>query len=156
LLEVKPPRPTPTTARREPRESKQDLYARMTRTMLAKYSIRVRKWRTSSSGIATVIQYRDGTIARLLESPRPRTPLSAAIFLHEVGHHAIGVGLHKPRCLEEYLAWQFALEQMDAWGIEVTDRVRTRVDKSLRYAVGKAKRRGLRDLPEALRAYASG
>ena len=124
--------------------------------MLAKHGVRLRKWRKSMSGIAYLIQYRDGTQARLIESPRPKSPLSMAIFLHEIGHHAIGLGIYKPRCLEEYLAWKFSLEQMEALGLPVTDKVHNRVKRSLEYAVAKARRRGIKEIPTELAAYDTG
>jgi len=76
--------------------------------------------------------------------------MSAAIFLHEIGHHAIGLGAHRPRCLEEYHAWVWALETMERLGLNVTDRVRTRMAESLRYAVHKSRGRGIRTLPQEL------
>jgi hypothetical protein len=130
-----------------------DRYEVAMKLHLEHYDIRVRKWRKSSSGIAWCVAYRSGRIQRLIESPRPLTPLSCAIFLHEVGHHAIGLGIHHPRCLEEYLAWMYSLQQMKAWGIEISPRVQQRVQRSLRYAVRKAVRRGIRELPPELEAY---
>jgi hypothetical protein len=129
-------------------------YERVAHEMLARYQIRVRKWRTSMSGVAWYVQYRDGRVQRLIEAPRPRGPMSAAVFLHEVGHHAIGLGAYKPRCLEEYHAWRWSLEQMEAHGLNVTDAVRKRMNDSLKYAVGKAVRRGLKQLPAPLEPYA--
>lgn len=115
--------------------------------MLAAHRVRVRKWRSSTSGVAWQVLYRDGTVSRLIESPRPRGPVSAAVFLHEIGHHAIGFNRYRPRCLEEYHAWRFSLEQMAEHGIEITSRVRRRVRDSLQYAIEKAVRRGLRSVP---------
>ena len=134
-------------------DSMQARYDRVTQAMLARYSIRVRKWRTSMSGIAWYVEYRDGSIQRLIEAPRPKTPLSASIFLHEIGHHAIGFGVYKPRCLEEYHAWMYSLQQMEAWNIEVTEKVKTRVHRSLRYAARKAMRRGIKKMPVELMGY---
>ena len=122
--------------------------------MLAEHRVRVRKWRSSSSGVAWQVTYRDGTVSRLIESPRPRGPISAAIFLHEIGHHAIGFDRYKPRCLEEYHAWMYSLQQMEAWEISITDRVRERVHDSLYYAICKARWRGLKKLPAELAPYA--
>ncbi len=130
-------------------------YETMQREMLARYDIRVRKWRTNTSGVAWQITYADGSVARLIESPRPRGPVSAAVFLHEIGHHAIGFGVYRPRCLEELRAWCFSLDEMEKWEIAITDRVRKRVHESLVYAVDKAKRRGLKRLPEPLVPYAA-
>jgi len=130
------------------------LYDTMTREMLQRYDIRVRKWRSSMSGVAWYVTYRDGSVQRLLESPKPKSPMSAAIFLHEVGHHAIGFNVYKPRCLEEYHAWQYSLAQMRQWNIPITPRVMQRYQRSMKYAVGKAKRRGIRELPSELLPFA--
>ncbi len=102
------------------------------------------------SGVAWQVTYRDGRVSRLIESPQPRGPMSAAIFLHEIGHHAIGFGRYRPRCLEEYHAWVFSLDQMQRWDLNTTENVRKRVRESLAYAVGKAKRRGLVQVPPEL------
>lgn len=131
-------------------DAMQAKYDRVTQEMLARYSIRVRKWRTSMSGIAWYVTYRDGTIARLIEAPRPKGPMSAAVFLHEIGHHAIGFNTYKPRCLEEYHAWRWSLEAMEAEGLNVTDQVRLRMHQSLYYAAEKAKRRGIKEIPPEL------
>lgn len=152
------PRPEPKPARERVRTDAtptpaQDRYATMTRHMLREHGVRVRKWRSASSGVAWQVTYRDGSVSRLIESPRPRGPVSAAIFLHEIGHHAIGFDRYKPRCLEEYHAWMYSLEQMERWEIAITDRVRDRVHDSLHYAVAKARRRGLKKLPIELVPY---
>lgn len=130
-------------------------YDAIVREMLTKYGVKVRKWRTNSSGVAWTITYKDGRVVRLLESPQPKGPMSMAIFLHEIGHHAIGLGAYKPRCLEEYHAWAFSIRTMEERGLNVTDRVRERMNKSLRYAVRKARRRGLKELPVELLPYAA-
>jgi hypothetical protein len=133
--------------------SAQDHYDHVTRLMLARYNIKVRKWRKSSSGVAYELLYRDGTIKRLIESPYPRGPMSMAIFLHEIGHHAIGFHVYKPRCLEEFHAWAFAIAAMEEHGLNITDAVRRRMHRSLHYAVSKATRRGLKSLPPELVPY---
>lgn len=129
-------------------------YDVMYKTMLKENGVRVRKWRSSSSGVAWQLKWHDGTTSRLIESPKPKGPMSAAIFLHEIGHHAIGFDTYKPRCLEEYHAWMYSLVEMESWGIQITQAVRDRVHDSLYYAVSKAKRRGLRVLPPELTVYA--
>jgi hypothetical protein len=128
----------------------QDRYDTITRHILEKYSVKVRRWRTSMSGIAWELRYRDGATKRLIEAPRPKGPMSAAVFLHEIGHHAIGFNTYKPRCLEEYHAWVFALDQMERLGLNVTDSVRRRMHDSLHYAVQKARRRGIKQIPAEL------
>lgn len=143
--------------RAEPRRSvDQDKYDAMVGELLERYGIKVRKWRKNSSGIARLTEYRDGRVVRTLEAPYPRGPVSAGIFLHEVGHHVIGFGTYKPRCLEEFKAWEFALGEMERRGLVVSDGLRTRVRRSLNYAVRKAARRGLRELPAELEPYAGG
>ena len=127
-----------------------DRYERMTTQMLREHQVRVRKWRSSMSGVAWQVTYRDGKVSRLIESPRPCGPVSAAIFLHEIGHHAIGFGRYRPRCLEEYHAWVYSLDQMQRWELNITDNVRKRARESLKYAVEKAQRRGLVSVPSEL------
>lgn len=128
-------------------------YDAMVEAKLAEYGVRVRKWRTAMSGIAWQIEYRDGRVSRLIEAPRPKGPMSAAVFLHEIGHHAIGFNVYKPRCLEEYHAWAFAIREMEALGLNITESVRKRMHNSLKYAVDKARRRGLQKLPVELEPY---
>ncbi|USN98907.1 MAG: hypothetical protein H6810_12260 [Phycisphaeraceae bacterium] len=146
-----PPPPKPAPARRpKPAGAMQQRYESITRDMLKHHGVRVRKWRTGMSGVAWQVTYQDGSVSRLIEAPRPKGPMSAAIFLHEIGHHAIGFGTYKPRCLEEYHAWKFAIDTMHELGLNVTDRVHTRMRESLQYAVAKARRRGLKRIPSEL------
>jgi hypothetical protein len=142
------------SAKAAPRpDSAQARYDLMTRTMLARYGVRVRKWRSGMCGVAWQVTYQDGTVSRLIEAPRPKGPMSAAVFLHEIGHHAIGFHTYSPRCLEEYHAWKYAIEQMAEWDLNITQRVHDRMHDSLHYAVEKARRRGLKVLPPELEPY---
>jgi hypothetical protein len=131
-------------------------YDRLVAEMKATYGFRVRRWRRSMSGCAWELRYRDGRVQRMLESPYPKSPLSCAIFLHEVGHHAIGLGAVRPRCLEELRAWEWSLAAMEARGLEIDGRTRTRFRRSMEYAVAKAARRGISRLPEELVAFLPG
>ncbi len=131
----------------------QDRYDAVTRQMLAQYNIKVRRWRTAMSGIAWELRYRDGTVKRLIEAPKPKGPMSVAIFLHEIGHHAIGFNTYRPRCREEYYAWAYALDQMEKLNLNITDGVRKRMHDSLHYAVQKARRRGLKSIPAELEPF---
>jgi len=123
--------------------------------MLSKYGLTVKRWRNSLSGVAIERTFRDGRVERTLESPYPTSPLRLAIFLHEVGHHAIGLGVHKPRCLEEYLAWRYAIDRMDEMGFPTKGSVARRFDRSMRYAVAKSRRRGIQRLPSEVAAFAA-
>ncbi|MBC04015.1 MAG: hypothetical protein CMJ34_12050 [Phycisphaerae bacterium] len=114
------------------------------------HGIRVVRWRSSTSGCAWQVFYKDGTVARLIESPYPRGPMSCAVFLHEVGHHAIGFATYRPRCLEEYHAWRWSFESMIEMDFNVTEAVRRRRDEALHHAIRKAVRRGLKRLPAEL------
>lgn len=134
----------------DPAASMQARYDAVVQHMLDKYQIRVRKWRGGMSGVAWYVTYRDGRRVNLIESPRPKGPMSVAVFLHEIGHHAIGFDVYKPRCLEEYHAWRFSLEAMQQHGLNITDQVRYRMHMSLWYAVQKARRRGIKQIPAEL------
>jgi len=131
----------------------QQRYDSLVAEMKSTYHVRVRKWRTSTTGCAWEVHYHNGRTTRLIEAPYPRGPMSCAIFLHEIGHHAIGFGRHKPRCLEEYHAWKWALDTMRERGFNVTEGVEKRMRESMRYAVEKARRRGLKNLPMELLPY---
>lgn len=128
-------------------------YDAVVRLMLDRYQIRVRKWRSGMSGVAWYVEYRDGRRQNLIEAPRPKGPMSVAVFLHEIGHHAIGFNVYKPRCLEEYHAWRWALEAMEAHGLNITPQVRYRMHGSLYYAVQKARRRGIKSIPAELHPF---
>lgn len=106
------------------------------------------------SGCAWQVRHRDGRIVRWIEAPYPRTRISLAIFLHEIGHHVIGFGRYKRRCEEEFHVWQWAVGQMRALGIEPDEKVQRRFEMSMQYAVGKALRRGIKQLPEPLMRFA--
>ena len=128
-------------------------YDALVEEMKHTYGVRVRKWRKSSSGVAYEVRYRNGEVAKSIEAPYPRGPVSCAIFLHEIGHHAIGLGVYKPRCLEEYKVWMWAIEEMRKRGFNVTEAVEKRVRDSMKYAVAKARRRGMKSLPGELVAF---
>jgi hypothetical protein len=123
------------------------------RQMKRRHEIRVRKWRRSMSGCAWRVYYHDGRVINWIEAPRPQTPLSLAIFLHEVGHHVIGFDRFKKRCEEEYHVWRWAIQQMRDLGVEPDGKVQRRFELSMQYAVGKALRRGIKDLPEPLKRF---
>lgn len=125
-------------------------YDALVEEMKATYQLKVRKWRSSTSGCAWEVKGVNGSLGRLIESPYPRGPMSCVVFLHEVGHHAIGFNRYRPRCLEEYHAWEWALEMMKTKQFNITEAVLRRRDVALRYAVDKARRRGLKRLPVEL------
>ncbi|MCA9305077.1 MAG: hypothetical protein R3B46_04095 [Phycisphaerales bacterium] len=152
------PRPAAVNRISKPRPSvsrSHERYDELARDLLEEYGVRVRKWRSSMSGVAWQVTYQDGTVSRLIEAPKPRGPMSAAVFCHEIGHHAIGFHRYKPRCLEEFHAWDWALKEMERRGVNVTDRVRERMHESLHYAIQKAARRGLKQLPVELAPFMS-
>ncbi|MEY5060164.1 MAG: hypothetical protein RIS45_85 [Planctomycetota bacterium] len=121
---------------------------------LATHGLRVRCWRRSLSGLATLRIFRDGRQERTIESPYPTSPLRLAIFLHEVGHHVIGLGTFRPRCLEEFHAWRYAIDRMNELGVPTEGTVQRRFERSMRYAVAKSTRRGIRRVPAELAPFA--
>ncbi len=121
--------------------------------MKSRYDVRVRRWRRGMTGCAWRVYYHDGRVINWIESPVPRTPISLAIFLHEVGHHVIGFDRYKKRCEEEYHAWVWAIRKMRELGVEPDARVERRVQLSMQYAVDKAVRRGIKQLPEQLEQF---
>jgi hypothetical protein len=131
----------------------QKKYDAIVEKMKETYGFKIRKWRTSMSGCAWELKDKHGNIYRMLESPYPKGPMSCAIFLHEVGHHAIGFHTYKPRCLEEFYAWEWSITAMKANDINITANVLKRRENALQYAVGKALRRGLKRVPIELEQF---
>ncbi len=129
-------------------------YDAIVEDFLAQHGLRVRCWRRSLSGLATLRVFRDGRQERTIESPYPTSPLRLAIFLHEVGHHVIGLGVFRPRCLEEYHAWRYAIERMRELGVPTDGTVQRRYERAMRYAVSKSTRRGILRLPAELQQFA--
>lgn len=119
----------------------------------SRHNIRIRRWRGNMTGCAWRVCYEDGRVINWVEAPRPRTPISLAIFLHEVGHHVIGFERYRKRCEEEYHVWQWALAEMRRVGVAPDAKVERRYQLSMRYAVGKALRRGMKALPAALHPF---
>ena len=105
------------------------------------------------TGCAWRVTLSDGRMVNWIEAPVPRTPLSLAIYLHEVGHHAVGFDRYRHRCEEEYHAWAWALDRMRQGGVEPDARTLRRYELSMRYAVGKAVRRGIKSVPVTLRRF---
>lgn len=134
--------------------TQQHRYAELVTTMKRDHGVRIHRWRNSTTGCAWEVRYEDGHIVRMVQAPYPKGPVSCAVFLHEVGHHAIGFNRYKPRCYEEYKAWEWALDAMRQHGVTITPSVERRVERALQYAVDKAQRRGIKRLPVELVRYA--
>ena len=158
---VEPERVKPAPPRVKPRAPRgidhsrraQQRYDAIVEDSLAQHGLRVRRWRNSLSGLATLRIYRDGSQDRTIESPYPTSPLRLAIFLHEVGHHVIGLGVFRPRCLEEFHAWRYAIDRMNEMGLPTEGTVQRRFERSMQYAVAKSVRRGIRALPVEVAAF---
>ncbi|MCH2134411.1 MAG: hypothetical protein MK116_11750 [Phycisphaerales bacterium] len=154
VAEADPPSPPPRQARpARATGGMQARYDQLVDEMKAHWGIRVHRWRSRTSGCAWELRDKSGRVDRLIESPYPKGPMSCAVFLHEVGHHAIGFNRYSPRCLEEYMAWDWALRVMNERGFNVTAAVLKRRDDAMRYALAKALRRGLKRVPEPLLPY---
>src|SRR2546421_1030798 len=122
-------------------------YSHIVEEMKRRYDVKVRRWRRSMSGCAWRVYHHDGRVINWIEAPVPKTPISLAIFLHEIGHHAIGFQTYRRRCEEEYHVWLWAINQMRKLGVIPDEKVMRRFDLSMQYAVGKALRRGIKALP---------
>jgi hypothetical protein len=117
-------------------------YAAVIEEYKARYCVRVSRWREERSGCAWVGYYADGTAVAWIESPYPRDIETLAIFLHEIGHHAVGFGDPRVRGEEEFRAWRWAMVQLGALGITPDQRVKNRFERSRRIrAVEQANRK---------------
>ena len=127
-------------------------FSPIVRQIKSQHQIRVKRWRRHMSGCSWQTRFSDGRVIRWIESPYPRTPISLSIFLHEVGHHVIGFEQYKRRCEEEYHVWKWAIEQMRVLGVEADEKVAARFELSMQYAVSKAMRRGMKEMPGELQS----
>lgn len=121
-------------------------YAAEALQLLQEHRVTVCHWRSNTTGIAWL-----GHPNRAIEAPHPRSPISFAVLAHEVGHHVLGTV--RPRWREEQLAWLFALEAMRQHAIPVNEAVQQRYSHSMRYALAKAMRRGLKQVPVELEPF---
>jgi hypothetical protein len=119
-----------------------DIYRQLVADLKARYKISIRKWHTRMAGVAYELQFQDGRIKRLIAAPRPRSPVSAAIFLHEVGHHAIGFHRYSLRCLEEFYVWQWTFREMTARQIPIDERVLRHYRRSMQHYTRLARQHG--------------
>ena len=81
----------------------------------ARHDVTIKRFRPSLSGKAFVSQ-------RTITAPRPRTRRRLRVFLHEVGHIALGHSDPKPRYVAEQEADEWAFETMRRHGIRVRRR----------------------------------
>jgi hypothetical protein len=130
-----------------------DLYAAAVDKLTERYAIRVRRWREDASGCAWRTLLSDGSHANWIEAPYPTSPLTLAVFLHEIGHHAVGLDRFELRCEAEYEAWQWSLQQMRQLNVRPDRDVYERYELGVRYAVFEEMSRGARNLPESLTAF---
>jgi hypothetical protein len=115
-------------------------YGQLVHDLKRRYKIAVRKWHRHMGGVAYELAYRDGRIKRLIAAPRPKSPVSAAIFLHEVGHHATGFKRYASRCLEEHYVWQWTFREMESRKIPITPAVMRHFRRSMYHYVKRAHR----------------
>jgi hypothetical protein len=118
-------------------------YAGEALALLQEHQVRVCHWRNNMTGIAWL-----GHPDRAIEAPHPKSSMSFAVLAHEVGHQSLG--RMRPRWHEEQQAWLFAFAAMEAHKIPVTDNVVERYRSAMRYALAKALRRGLKQIPAEL------
>ncbi|MBI4308182.1 MAG: hypothetical protein HY684_05185 [Chloroflexi bacterium] len=121
----------------------------LARSILAIHPVRVVRWRKSLSGVAWHITKNGSLVETRIETPRPHTPLSFAIFAHELGHHLQRVerASWPSRMEQEYDAWQRAFALMRQHGVPITEKVERRYVQAMRYALAKALRRGAVRIP---------
>jgi len=81
-------------------------------------------------------------------------PALGSINSLQRGPPAGGFEAFRKRCEEEYHVWVWAIRTMRELGIEPDAKVHRRFQLSMRYAVDKAVRRGIKELPEELTQFA--
>jgi hypothetical protein len=116
--------------------SRAEPYERAAAVLLRESGCTVRGYRSRNTGRAFTRADDWG-----IEVPRPRGPVSFAVFAHEVGHQLLHRGNGKTgRWLEEVEAWEYALAQFDRFALPGVERARVDAAVSLRYAAAKSLR----------------
>ena len=130
-------------------EDPENRYLRAGRNEADARMIRVRLWRSSLTGCANVAKSE-------IEVPKPLTRKSLYIFLHEIGHVAIGHLGKKKRHVEEYEAEQFAHERMRELGFAVPRSQTERAKAYVARKIGQAYARGAKRIDPKARRFAEG
>lgn len=128
-------------------------YLKIIRQIKNEYGVRIHRWRTAMTGCAWRVNFSDGRSIRWIQSPYPKTPISLAIFLHEVGHHVVGFDRFNIPSEEEYHVWLWALGKMEEIGVPPDESVFKRFERSMQYAVSKDQRKGMSNLPQSLKRF---
>lgn len=98
----------------------------------------------------TVRRYRENTLTGVaftndddwgIEVPRPTTARRFGTCAHEIGHQMLHRHNSKPRWLEEWEAWDYALKQFVRFDLPGAEAAMKDAAKCLRYAAKKANRR---------------
>lgn len=111
-------------------------YSSLIKCLLDIYNLNVVK---INKGMNGSFNYSNGNV----EIPNPKTDKSLSICLHEIGHRVLNHKKNKLRFIEEYQAWNYALNIMRILEIPIKKNLRNRYKKSIRYSIDKAIRRGL-------------
>ena len=112
-------------------------YKELVKCLLSIYNLNVIKINDSMRGSA----YRDNNN---IEIPNPKTDKSLSICLHEVGHKVLNHKRNgKKRFIEEFEAWNYALNIFRVLEIPIRKGLRNKYKRSINYSINKALRRGL-------------
>lgn len=85
-----------------------------------------------------------------IECPRPTTARRFATCAHEIGHQLLHRESSKPRWLEEWEAWDYALKQFARFDLPGVEDAIKDAAECLRYAAKKAERRAKPETAQAI------
>ena len=108
--------------------------------LMREHNIKLLRWSSSSCGVAYINE-------REIKIPKPNNLDRFAVCLHEIAH--ILIGNKRPRCLEEYLCDQYAINQISWLGWDV-DIVVARSNYHLLSRVAMGTNRGLKNVPQEI------
>lgn len=113
------------------------------------YNIVVKKWRTTSSGLAYNTRLNANNQSEI-EIPRPTDEDRLSVCFHEIKH--IIDGKIKPRTISEFKCEKYALDKLMEYGFDTTVHNK-RMKWHILQAVAKSTNRKAKNVPQIIRDY---
>ena len=85
--------------------------------------------------------------------PEPKSAISLATYLHELGHHTLLSRNQKKSCLREFYAEQYSLDNLKRFGVKKNRKMVRHSNWYMSYSLGQALNRKMKDIPTEMMKY---